>query len=97
MDLSQMNRDELRTLAKQEQIPGRGSMNKAQLLEALTLHYNQENTQEEHTPIPSEAQHTMIQTGPNPLSNRTRKLNRLKRRANNLPNNNTDLRCDWLY
>ena len=35
-ELSQMTVDELRHLARQKQIPGRGEMNKAQLVEALS-------------------------------------------------------------
>jgi len=35
MNISTLTRDELRVLASKQKIPGRGSMNKAQLLEAI--------------------------------------------------------------
>lgn len=81
--INSMSRDQLRQAAKEAQIKGRGSMNKTELQEALRLHH-----QVGDQPEPTCNQNR----GHNPLSNRTRKLNRLQRRANKLSNNNTNLR-----
>jgi len=40
IELQTMNRDQLRKLASEVKLAGRGTMNKAQLLEALTSHFS---------------------------------------------------------